>query len=215
MIEINRTVPGLALRAEAVRQPYLPDLGREVFDRAIALMALILLLPLFLLVGAAIKIDSPGPVFFRQTRGGKGGVPFEIYKFRSMRRDASDRQARRADPRVTRIGVFLRRSSIDELPQLINVLKGDMSLVGPRPHAVCHDRYYAPRVALYMKRYEVKPGLTGWAQVNNARGETETLAEMAKRTALDLEYIRQRSFRLDLSILVRTPRALVTTRQAY
>ena len=188
---------------------------KDVFDRALALVALILLAPLFAVVALAIKLEAPGPVFFRQPRGGKDGQLFLIYKFRSMGVDASSSQATRNDPRVTRVGAFIRKTSIDELPQLINILLGEMSFVGPRPHAAVHDEYYALRVPHYMNRYAVKPGLTGWAQINRARGETETVDKMARRIRLDVEYIRNWSIWLDLKILLRTPLTLVTSDEAY
>jgi putative colanic acid biosynthesis UDP-glucose lipid carrier transferase len=188
---------------------------KSTMDRAISLCALVLLLPLFFLVAIAIKIDSPGPVLYRQPRTGKDGKVFQILKFRSMITGADLSQAQRNDPRVTRVGAILRKTSIDELPQLVNILLGDMAIVGPRPHAVVHDLFYAPRIANYMLRYSVKPGLTGWAQINNARGETETVEKMARRTALDLKYIRNRSILLDLRIILATPLTLLTSNKAY
>jgi putative colanic acid biosysnthesis UDP-glucose lipid carrier transferase len=177
------------------------------FDVILALVALICLAPLLAFTAVAIKLDSPGPIIFRQYRIGRDGNRFIIYKFRTMTVMENGHdvpQARREDPRVTKIGRLLRRSSIDELPQLLNVLKGDMSLVGPRPHAVSHDIYYAALIADYAERRRVKPGITGWAQVNGVRGETATIDEMRRRIKFDLWYVGNRSFLLDLRIMWRT-----------
>jgi undecaprenyl-phosphate galactose phosphotransferase/putative colanic acid biosynthesis UDP-glucose lipid carrier transferase len=160
-----------------------------------------------LLAALLIKFDSRGPVLFRQKRNGFNGRVFAIYKFRSMRvLEDGERiqQATRDDPRVTRIGRWLRRTSVDELPQLFNVLWGDMSLVGPRPHAVAHNNDYQSVVSNYAFRHHVKPGITGWAQVNGLRGETQTVEIMAKRVEYDLWYINHWSLWLDLRILVKT-----------
>lgn len=172
--------------------------------------------PLMLLVALAVKLDSKGPVFFRQVRRGYNNRSFEALKFRSLRHEMADPLANRlvtkGDPRVTRVGAFLRRSSIDELPQLLNVLKGDMSLVGPRPHplnAKAGGRPYEAVVERFQRRYRVRPGLTGWAQVSGLRGNTETAADLERRVACDLDYIRRWSFWLDLAILLRTPIAAI------
>jgi putative colanic acid biosynthesis UDP-glucose lipid carrier transferase len=187
------------------------QMAKEMLDRSFALVALLALAPLLLLVALAIRLDSPGPVLYRQQRHGLNGRIFNVLKFRSMRIDRCDdgasgsvQQARRHDPRITRVGKWLRRTSLDELPQLLNVLAGEMSLVGPRPHAVAHNRFYAPLIENYWDRHAVKPGITGWAQVNGLRGETDTLDKMAARVACDLEYIQNWSLRLDLAILLRT-----------
>ncbi|MBN9447724.1 MAG: sugar transferase, partial [Bosea sp.] len=158
-------------------------------------------------------IDSKGPVLFLQRRYGFNQEPFRIFKFRTMTTTddgAVIRQATRGDPRITRVGRHLRRYNLDELPQLINVIAGQMSLVGPRPHALAHDREYQRKIALYARRHNVKPGITGWAQVNGLRGETDTDEKMARRVAYDHWYIDNWSFWLDLAILLRTlfsPRA--------
>jgi exopolysaccharide biosynthesis polyprenyl glycosylphosphotransferase len=181
--------------------------AKHALDVTLALWALLCLSPLFLVVAILIKIDSPGPVIFRQYRIGRHGGRFQIYKFRTMcvMENGSDiAQARRGDPRVTRVGRLLRRSSIDELPQLFNVLRGDMSIVGPRPHAVSHDIYYGALIPEYADRRVVKPGITGWAQVNGVRGETATVGEMQRRVTLDLWYIDNWSLALDLRIAWRT-----------
>ncbi len=159
------------------------------------------------MVALCIWIESPGPVMFRQRRTGCDGVPFMIYKFRTMwvAEDGSNVvQVSRRDGRVTRVGALLRRASIDELPNLISVLKGDMSLVGPRPHALAHDQYYAATVAFYEARFMAKPGITGLAQVSGLRGETREIRAMAARVAKDVEYIRRWSLVLDLKILLQT-----------
>jgi Undecaprenyl-phosphate glucose phosphotransferase len=202
-----------ALTLSAVPSRPVATLAKRAFDIATSAVALVLLAPLFAVVAALIKLDSPGPVFFRQRRRGYNHHEFSIYKFRSMSTlDDGDRieQARRNDPRVTRIGAFLRRWSIDELPQLINVLKGEMSIVGPRPHAVAHDRYFETRIDRYARRLNVKPGITGWAQVNGFRGETDTIEKMSGRVAHDLHYIDNWSLPFDLYIIaltVTSPRA--------
>jgi len=170
-------------------------------------LGLLILLPFLALIALAIVIESPGPVFFRQRRSGRDGRVFRIYKFRTMKvlEDGAEIvQARRDDRRVTRLGRFLRRSSIDELPQLVNVLKGEMSLVGPRPHAVAHDQYYGTMVTNYNLRFHTKPGITGLAQVNGLRGEIRDIDHMQARVARDLEYIENWSWTMDARILVRT-----------
>jgi putative colanic acid biosynthesis UDP-glucose lipid carrier transferase len=157
-----------------------------------------------LLIAIGIKLDSKGPVFFRQRRYGRGGTEIEVLKFRSMRvleDGAVVTQATQGDARVTAFGWFLRRTSLDELPQLLNVLRGDMSLVGPRPHAVAHNELYRRQIVEYMLRHKVKPGITGWAQVNGWRGETDTLRKMVYRVEHDLEYIRRWSLWFDVKIL--------------
>ena len=179
-----------------------------VEDRFLALLFLIAGIPLFLVIAAAIKLGSPGPILFRQKRYGFNNKEIVVYKFRSMYegpiRGAAVAQARRDDPRVTRFGAFLRRTSLDELPQLVNVLKGEMSLVGPRPHAVIHNEQYAAIIDEYLARHRVKPGITGWAQVNGLRGETETPGKMHQRLQYDLYYIDHWSLLLDFKILFMT-----------
>lgn len=168
----------------------------------------VLVLPICLVVAAAIKCTSRGPVIFKQYRTGINGRQFKVYKFRSMEvhEEASGQvtQASHGDPRVTRLGAFLRRTSLDELPQFYNVLQGRMSLVGPRPHALAHNEYYKEVVESYMQRHKVKPGITGWAQVNGYRGETDTLEKMEKRVEYDLWYINNWSLGLDLKIILQT-----------
>jgi exopolysaccharide biosynthesis polyprenyl glycosylphosphotransferase len=177
-------------------------------DIAAALSLLVVLFPLLLLVALLIKLDSRGPVLFRQTRHGFNNEPIRVLKFRTMTTfsDAPGafRQCVRGDPRVTRIGRILRRTNIDELPQLFNVLKGDMSMVGPRPHAVAHNEMYEGRIRRLWRRHNVKPGITGWAQVNGLRGETDTIEKMEKRVEYDLYYIANWSLAFDLKILILT-----------
>ncbi|MCB1860473.1 MAG: undecaprenyl-phosphate glucose phosphotransferase [Gammaproteobacteria bacterium] len=183
-------------------------LSKAIEDKLVATVALILLSPILLITAVAIKLDSPGPVFFRQARTGWDGREFKIWKFRSMRadlqEDANVVQATRDDSRVTKVGRFIRKTSIDELPQLLNVLAGQMSLVGPRPHAVQHNIEYSKRIIDYLSRHRIKPGITGLAQIRGFRGETKELSQMEKRVQCDLEYINNWSIGLDLSIMVRT-----------
>jgi len=176
-------------------------------DILLSFALLVCLSPFLLAVAIAIKLDSPGPVLFRQVRHGFNGRPFRCYKFRSMTvMEDGDvvPQAQKRDARVTRVGYWLRRLSIDELPQLLNVFSGDMSLVGPRPHASAHDRYFTSVIEKYAFRHHVKSGITGWAQVRGARGETDTLDKMQRRVELDLWYINNWSIWLDFSIMIRT-----------
>ena len=180
---------------------------KRLIDILGALTGLLFLSPFLVIIATLICIDSPGPVFFRQRRTGRDGTPFLIYKFRTMRvLEDGDKvvQASKRDNRVTRVGKFLRRSSIDELPQLLNVLKNEMALVGPRPHALAHDEYYALTVPGYNDRFRTKPGITGLAQVSGLRGEVIEIGAMAARIQRDVEYIRDWSIMLDLQILART-----------
>lgn len=176
-----------------------------IFDRLFAALALLALAPVFIVLSIAIKLTSPGPVFFRQTRKGVDGQPFAIYKFRSMtvHREAHGQltQAARNDTRVTKLGGFMRRTSLDELPQFLNVLLGQMSVVGPRPHALEHDDLYKDQVYGYMYRYRIKPGITGWAQVNGYRGATTKVEKMETRIKFDLFYIHNWSFWFDMKIV--------------
>ncbi|HEX7969419.1 MAG TPA: undecaprenyl-phosphate glucose phosphotransferase [Stellaceae bacterium] len=188
-------------------------------DMVLSGLLLLFFAPLMLLIALVIKLDSKGPVFFRQPRFGFNNNPFTVLKFRSMTADAASDaavpQARRNDPRVTRVGRFLRKTSLDELPQLINVLMGDMSLVGPRPHAIAHNEYYGEIIDGYLRRHRVKPGITGWAQVNGLRGETATVEAMHDRVKHDLYYIENWSLRFDTWILLRTLVVGFIHRNAY
>ncbi|MFM0310842.1 undecaprenyl-phosphate glucose phosphotransferase [Paraburkholderia sp. RL17-383-BIF-A] len=199
-------VPAINLAASPITD--LRVLPKRVFDRLFALAALTALAPIMLVIAAAVKLNSPGPVFFRQKRKGIDGNQFEIYKFRSMRVHKEEvgkiTQATRRDPRITAVGAFLRRTSLDELPQFINVLRGEMSVVGPRPHALEHDDIYKDLVKGYMHRYRIKPGITGWAQINGYRGETDRIEKMMGRVKLDLYYMQHWTFWLDIKIVVLT-----------
>jgi Undecaprenyl-phosphate glucose phosphotransferase len=193
-------------------------LVKRIFDVSVASLMLLMLLPVFILVAIAIKLDSRGPVLFRQSRRGFGGQTFDIAKFRTMsvqENGATVVQATKNDSRVTRVGRRLRSSSIDELPQLLNVLWGDMSLVGPRPHAVAHDDYYGRQIDEYALRYHVKPGITGWAQVNGFRGETQSIDLMERRVEHDLHYIQHWSFWWDIRIMLKTVWSVLRTETAY
>lgn len=188
--------------------------AKRCFDLGLATAGLLTLLPLMLIMALLIKLDSRGPAFFRQKRNGFNGQAFNIFKFRTMHVLEDGPvipQATRNDPRVTRLGRWLRRSSIDELPQLFNVIRGDMSLIGPRPHATSHDSEYEKLIANYASRHHVKPGLTGWAQVNGYRGETRQIEQMERRVEHDLWYINNWSLWLDLRIALQT--VVVTLRQ--
>lgn len=188
-------------------------------DRFLAALLLILFLPIILIVSLAIRLDSPGSALFRQRRSGFNNNSFVLYKFRTMHNGSENDpivpQAQRADPRVTRVGAFLRRTSLDELPQLINVLKGEMSLVGPRPHAIVHNEHYSTLIDQYLGRHRVKPGITGWAQIHGHRGETETVEKMRARVEYDLYYIDHWSLWFDLRILLMTPFVGLVHRNAY
>ncbi len=198
LASLRLTRPGLSA-AELV--------AKRVFDIVVATLLLVGLAPLLLALALLIRLDSPGPVLFLQRRYGFNQQPFRILKFRTMTTtDDGDviRQATRNDPRITRVGAVLRRYNLDELPQLVNVIAGQMSLVGPRPHALAHDQQFERTIALYARRHNVRPGITGWAQVHGLRGETDTDEKMARRVAFDHWYIDNRSFWLDLAILFRT-----------
>jgi putative colanic acid biosynthesis UDP-glucose lipid carrier transferase len=192
--------------------------AKRCIDVLFAGVALTALLPMLAIVAVAIKLDSPGPILFRQKRCGFNGRCFQIYKFRTMsvlEDGPSIIQVQFADKRVTRLGTWLRRTSIDELPQLLNVLDGSMSLVGPRPHAVAHDNQFDKMVRNYAFRRRVKPGLTGWAQVNGCRGPTPTAASIERRVEYDLWYIDNWSLKLDFAILLQTPIEILLGRNAY
>ena len=186
-------------------------------DYTVAVVLLILLSPLMALIACAVRATSAGPIIFRQLRYGFDGQPIEVWKFRTMyqHRDPVVKQACRNDSRVTPVGRWLRRTSLDELPQLINVVQGRMSLVGPRPHAVAHNELFKPKVRAYMWRHKVKPGITGWAQVNGYRGETDTLEKMTQRVRHDLWYINHWSLWLDLKIMFLTPFKGLLSPNAY
>jgi Undecaprenyl-phosphate glucose phosphotransferase len=210
LLATSRIVEFGNLSTFQVSSPPLTSFDRAIkraFDLAVAIAGLVLFSPLFLFVAAAIKLDSPGPVFFRQTRHGYNNQIIRILKFRSLTtlEDGNDfRQVQRNDSRITRIGRILRKTNLDELPQLINVLLGEMSIVGPRPHATAHNEMFTGRIRPFARRHNVKPGITGWAQVNGARGPTDTLEKMEKRIELDLYYIDNWSFIFDAKIIIMT-----------
>lgn len=191
---------------------------KRIIDLMVAGLALILLAPLMVLIALAVKLTSPGPVLFKQRRYGMNGKEIIVYKFRSMKVTEDGDvvvQAKRNDDRVTRVGAFLRRTSLDELPQFINVLQGRMSIVGPRPHAVAHNEQYRRLISGYMLRHKVKPGITGWAQVNGFRGETDTLEKMKMRVDYDLQYLKNWSLSLDLQIIFKTAFVFFHSNNAY
>jgi putative colanic acid biosynthesis UDP-glucose lipid carrier transferase len=182
------------------------SLRKRVFDIIFAALTLLIFAPLLLVLAVAIKIESPGPVLFKQSRTGLRGRPFTIYKLRSMRVHHSEKvvQASRGDARITELGRVIRALSLDELPQLLNVLRGDMSLVGPRPHAISHDVEWGAAVPTYVLRFQARPGLTGLAQVSGYRGRVHSLQDIDARVRADLEYVDTWSFRRDMAIIMRT-----------
>jgi putative colanic acid biosysnthesis UDP-glucose lipid carrier transferase len=193
-------------------------LVKRMSDVVLAAFILVLISPVLLVVAIGVKLSSPGPVIFRQRRNGLDGEEIIVYKFRSMRAMDDGRvvqQATKEDPRITPFGAFLRRTSLDELPQFINVLQGRMSIVGPRPHAVAHNEQYRQLIKAYMVRHKVKPGITGWAQIHGLRGETDTIDKMQARVEYDLEYLRNWSLGLDLQIIARTIKLVFFDRNAY
>jgi putative colanic acid biosynthesis UDP-glucose lipid carrier transferase len=202
------TIGGIPVLAVCESPFYGADgLIKRVSDIVLASAILVLISPLLLGIAVAVKLSSPGPVLFKQRRYGLDGRQIMVYKFRSMavlEDGAVVQQATRDDPRVTRLGAFLRRSSLDELPQFINVLQGRMSVVGPRPHAVAHNELYRKLIRSYMIRHKVRPGITGLAQVNGLRGETDTVDKMRARIEYDLAYLRNWSLLLDLKIVLLT-----------
>ena len=218
--EVNLSKLGPMTSLQLTRRPLtrLEIARKQVFDLAAAAVALIALTPVLVAVAVLIWLDSPGPIFFVQRRYGFNQEPFRIIKFRTMRTLDDGpvvAQATRDDPRLTRIGGFLRRWNIDEIPQLFNVLTGDMSLVGPRPHALSHDHEYEQRISLYARRHNVKPGITGWAQIHGLRGEIDSDEKMRKRIEHDLFYIDNWSLWLDLKILFRTVFSAAGYRNAH
>jgi putative colanic acid biosynthesis UDP-glucose lipid carrier transferase len=191
---------------------------KRLSDIVLASIILVLISPLLAAVAVGVKLSSPGPVIFKQRRNGIDGGEITVYKFRSMRTLDNGpviRQATKGDPRITPFGAFIRKTSLDELPQFINVLQGRMSIVGPRPHAVAHNEQYRRIIKAYMVRHKVKPGITGWAQINGHRGETDTVDKMQARVAYDLEYLSNWSLALDLKIIARTIKLVLFDRNAY
>jgi len=194
------------------------DLMKRATDVVLASIILLLISPVMLVVAIGVKLSSPGPILFKQGRTGLDGEEIKVFKFRSMTTQDNGsvvKQATRGDARITRFGAFIRKTSLDELPQLFNVLLGTMSIVGPRPHAIAHNEQYRKIVQAYMVRHKVRPGMTGWAQVNGHRGETDTVDKMAARVHYDLEYLRNWSLGLDMKIIARTVRVVLFDRNAY
>ncbi len=193
-------------------------LAKRVSDIVLSLIILVMISPVLLALAIGVKLSSPGPAIFKQKRNGLDGDEITVYKFRSMTAQDNGpvvKQATKGDARITKFGAFIRRTSLDELPQFINVLQGRMSIVGPRPHAVAHNAQYRELIKAYMVRHKVKPGITGWAQVNGHRGETDTIDKMRARVEYDLEYLRNWSLGLDLQIIVRTVGLVFFDRHAY
>jgi exopolysaccharide biosynthesis polyprenyl glycosylphosphotransferase len=217
-VELAKVGPLASLQLTRLPLTRVEVVQKRLFDLVCSALGLLALTPLFILVAILVKLDSPGPVFFVQRRYGFNQQPFRIIKFRTMRAfddGAVVTQATRDDPRLTRIGRWLRRWNIDEIPQLFNVLAGDMSLVGPRPHALSHDHEFERRISLYARRHNVKPGITGWAQINGFRGEIDNEEKLAKRVEYDLFYIDNWSPWLDLKIIARTVLSPKAYRNAY
>lgn len=202
-MEILEFIPLLSIRNEPL-QSVSKRAVKRTFDIAFSTLVLLLFYPvLYIVVGMLIKLSSPGPILFKQKRTGIYGKEFDCYKFRTMKvnKDADLVQAVKNDPRTTKIGSFLRRTNLDEMPQFLNVLFGDMSVVGPRPHMLKHTEQYSKLIDKYMVRHLVKPGITGWAQITGYRGETKTLEQMEGRVKRDVWYIENWSFFLDLKII--------------
>ena len=203
ILEIMETIPLLSIRNEPLQSPY-NRIIKRVFDVVFSLLVLIICYPpLYIIAGILIKISSPGPILFKQKRTGIYGYVFECYKFRTMKvnEEADSMQAVKGDPRTTKIGNFLRHTNLDEFPQFVNVILGDMSVVGPRPHMLLHTEQYSQLIDKYMVRHLVKPGITGWAQITGYRGETRTLEQMEGRVKRDVWYLENWSFFLDLKII--------------
>ncbi len=214
-----RTMDGMPV-VSLLESPFvgINGLVKRASDVVLGSVITVLILPLLAAVAIGVKLSSPGPVVFKQRRNGLDGKEITVYKFRSMRTMDNGvvvKQATRGDPRITPFGAFIRRTSLDELPQFINVLQGRMSIVGPRPHAVAHNEQYRRIVDAYMVRHKVKPGITGWAQVNGHRGETDVIEKMQARVEHDIDYLRNWSLTLDLRIVARTLKLVLFDRQAY
>lgn len=211
--EVAQSLVGAAELRRVATDPF-----KRAFDFAAAALLLIFFAPLLLFWAALIKLESPGPALFRQVRGGLNGRTFTIYKLRSMLcEENGDKvvQAKRGDDRITKIGRIIRMTSIDELPQLLNVLKGDMSIIGPRPHAQAHDAHYGALIPDYHRRFQARPGLTGLAQIKGLRGETGTVDDMAARIAADVDYIENWSLWSDIHIGLMTVPHLLLAKNAY
>jgi len=205
-LDIIESIPIMAVRSEPLQSIH-NQIIKRIFDVVFSFIFLITLFPVFYIVfGILIKLSSSGSIIFKQKRTGIYGKSFDCYKFRSMKQneDADEKQAEKDDPRITKIGQFLRRSNLDEIPQFYNVLRGDMSVIGPRPHMLRHTELYSSFIDKYMVRHLIKPGITGWAQVNGYRGETKTTEQMEGRVRYDVWYLENWSFILDMKILIIT-----------
>jgi putative colanic acid biosynthesis UDP-glucose lipid carrier transferase len=214
-----RTMDGLPVMS-LLESPFIGINGmvKRISDIVLSSVIVVLISPVIAAVALGVKLSSPGPIIFKQRRNGLDGSEILVYKFRSMRvmeNGAKVTQATRGDPRITPFGAFIRKTSLDELPQFLNVLQGRMSIVGPRPHAVAHNEQYRPIIRAYMVRHKVRPGITGWAQVNGCRGETDVIEKMEARVAYDIEYLRNWSLGLDLRVIARTIRLILFDRNAY
>jgi putative colanic acid biosynthesis UDP-glucose lipid carrier transferase len=214
-----RTMDGLPVMS-LLESPFvgINGLVKRISDIVLSSIILVLISPVIAAVALGVKLSSPGPIIFKQRRNGLDGSEILVYKFRSMRvmeNGAKVTQATRGDPRITPFGAFIRKTSLDELPQFINVLQGRMSIVGPRPHAVAHNEQYRAIIDAYQLRHKVKPGITGWAQVNGCRGETDVIEKMEARVAYDIEYLRNWSLLMDLRIIARTVKLTVFDKNAY
>jgi putative colanic acid biosynthesis UDP-glucose lipid carrier transferase len=210
-IDFYESVPVISLRREPL-ESFLNRIVKKLFDMLFSFLVIVLIFPwLFLFIAISIKLSSKGPVFFKQKRSGKNNVEFTCLKFRTMRvnREADEVQASKHDKRITRIGRMLRQSNMDELPQFFNVLAGQMSVVGPRPHMLRHTSEYSKMIDKFMVRHLIKPGITGWAQVNGLRGETRDHTKMKKRVEFDVWYIENWSFLLDLKIVFLTAKNMI------
>lgn len=216
-VEVEQIGPHRMLKVMRRKPSKIDHNIKRTFDVVMSGLGLLFLMPLFLLIGLFIKLDSQGPVFFMQKRYGFNQEPFTVFKFRTMANAPGQafQQASRNDKRITAVGRFLRRWNLDELPQLLNVLKGDMSLVGPRPHAIAHDHLFMQKITSYARRHNVKPGITGWAQVNGLRGETLTDEDMKRRIECDLYYIDHWSIWMDIKIIILTIISPKSYRNAY
>ncbi|WP_415906475.1 undecaprenyl-phosphate glucose phosphotransferase [Neptuniibacter sp. QD72_48] len=207
-------IPLISINESPLTSSRISMVMKELMDRSLAAIGLVLLSPVMIWVAYKVKKSSPGPVFFKQERHGWDGKIIKVWKFRSMKLHVEENgevtQATKEDPRITEIGKLIRKTSLDELPQLLNVLQGSMSLVGPRPHAVAHNDYYSDKINAYLARHRIKPGITGLAQISGYRGETETIDKMEKRVEYDLAYINNWSLLLDLKILLKTPMSLLS-----
>jgi putative colanic acid biosynthesis UDP-glucose lipid carrier transferase len=211
-VKVVDGLPAIYLNESPLTSRPTAALSKSLLEKSVALLAIVMLSPVLLAIALAVKLTSHGPVLFKQDRHGWNGKVIQVWKFRSMRvhDDHEVKQASRNDSRITAVGRFIRRTSLDELPQLFNVLQGHMALVGPRPHAVAHNNFYSGKILAYMARHRIKPGITGLAQISGCRGETDTLDKMQKRVEIDLQYINNWSLWLDLKILVKTPFTLLS-----